>query len=685
VKIDRIHIENYRGIENIDMEFDDYTAIIGPNGAGKSSILYALNWFFHDTPLDEFDVYREKDDFVASGYITVTVVFAGITPADRVRLGMYGRGENASFTRKWTPGEKSKLYGNAMAGPGFAEVRAASKIGEKRTAYSELRDQYSDLAEIERLASKEEIESNLAAWEDDPRHRDLLINLPAVDAPHMQGIAGSGTLRECTRIVLVPASTDIDLQIGEPRKGNALSELVGHLVADAGATAVSAWSAKHEKLLDELAESVRSKVEQSTKIHSTRVNSILQSLVPKAEVVLDPVIPSAVPRSIPSVNMKVSVDGLSTDITRHGHGVQRAVMVSVMQSLVPDRSQVEYEHSPLGDESPDDSKDRLQQTISSLPTLIVCIEEPEVFQHPIRARAFARTLTEAASTSTVQVIIATHSPYFVRPEQFASLRRMSVERGKASVIKRTADDVRIRAGLAADQLERVIRFLQRNIPASFSEGFFADRVILVEGDTDRLIIEVLAEHLGYSLDLLGVSIIDMGGKGNLHIATALFAELGVPAYIVVDSDALGHERIMDAKGEKTLEQRRAESRSKHEKDTNAVLAWMQKIYDDPGITTYSFGDPTTASPLITVWEDAIEHELAQWPSFATALSNVGGELKQKNIGHLRSAAIDASTDDLPDSIRECMSAIADFAKAPSAEEVSTETQFSLSAEVDSEA
>lgn len=45
-----------------------------------------------------------------------------------------------------------------------------------------------------------------------------------------------------------------------------------------------------------------------------------------------------------------------------------------------------------GDEAAADA--RLKEALESLPETIVAIEEPEIYQHPVRDRAFARMLVE---------------------------------------------------------------------------------------------------------------------------------------------------------------------------------------------------------------------------------------------------------------------------------------------------
>jgi putative ATP-dependent endonuclease of OLD family len=95
--------------------------------------------------------------------------------------------------------------------------------------------------------------------------------------------------------------------------------------------------------------------------------------------------------------------------------------------------------------------------------------------------------------------------------------------------------------------ESARKTIEQLVPKTFSEGFFADGVVLVEGDTDRVIVEVLAERLGSPLDLIGISVLDTGGKANLHLPYCLLSEFEVPCYVLVD----GMGRALQGSTERT--------------------------------------------------------------------------------------------------------------------------------------
>ena len=111
------------------------TAFVGPNGSGKSSVLYALDWFFNGGTLLEEDFHSTALDgdleSEESTDIDVEVTFGELTEEDRRVLGLYGRGERATFRRIWSrlDGEE-KMIGNSRQGPGFSAIRKAAKVAE---------------------------------------------------------------------------------------------------------------------------------------------------------------------------------------------------------------------------------------------------------------------------------------------------------------------------------------------------------------------------------------------------------------------------------------------------------------------------------------------------------------------------------------------------------------------------
>jgi len=623
VKISRVRIEGYRCVQDISLEVGDYTALIGPNGAGKSSLLYALDWFFNGGTMTPHDLHKCPNDAGASPEtprpvsLTVEVTFIDLSEQDRQALGLFGRGDAVRLTRGWSSIDgKEVIFGESREGPGFSAVRKATPVAEMRQAYGKLRKSFPELPDT---PTREAISNALTTWEETPWNVNQLVAVGNVEATHLFTAQGGNLLRSRVRYTLIPASADLAGQLGVAGRGSALANLIGNIISNTVSTARKSWEEEHAAEIGELNASIKKQLSQAT----------TAELVPNASITFSSELPSWSLKGDSSLRTEIAIDGTENDISRQGHGVQRAVMMAMLQSLV---------------EAQDD-----QLEPSARPTLVVAIEEPEIYQHPVRARHFARSLTKLSQQENSQVLIATHSPYFVRPDQFDALRRVRLVNGRTMVSSTTVDNVTARAKCDRG---RVLKLVEKELPRNFSEGFFADAVVLVEGDTDKVILETTSEIMGLPLDAAGIAILSVESKNALDIPYQLLSELGIPTYVLADGDAGGALRRYPD----DMTKQKSASGS-HRLATETIIGWLPTATAIQGSLPYAFGDPTIITDQYTIFHDDIETELEQWPSFVAALTAAGGQLREKNVATYRSAASDASECDIPASIRALVGAI----------------------------
>lgn len=69
-----------------------------------------------------------------------------------------------------------------------------------------------------------------------------------------------------------------------------------------------------------------------------------------------------------------------------------------------------------------------------------------------------------------------------------------------------------------------------------SEAFFADVVVLVEGEADRAAVVGAALVKGEDFESMGIAVIPCGGKSNMDRPALVFKGLGIPTYLVWDAD-----------------------------------------------------------------------------------------------------------------------------------------------------
>jgi hypothetical protein len=328
-------------------------------------------------------------------------------------------------------------------------------------------------------------------------------------------------------------------------------------------------------------------------------------------------------------------------------------MIAMLQALVPDERTARQNSTHDESEAAADARAERDVELAALPGLIVCIEEPEIYQHPVRARSFARVLANLAKRVNTQVLIATHSPYFVRPEQFTSLRCFALSDGYARISATSLEEV---SATSAAPVARVTRCVEKELPRTFSEGFFADAVVFVEGDTDRVVIEGIADRMGAALDSAGIAVLSMGGKENMRVPYVILQKLKIPAYVVADCDVLG--AVRKHAGDQAKIQSADES---HKKSTEGLLSWLPtSTRVSTGTLPFTYGDPSVVAQHFTLFHDDLEEELSNWPSFLASLSTAGRELRDKDVAAYRTAAIDADLEDIPDIFRHLVGAVLAF-------------------------
>lgn len=244
----------------------------------------------------------------------------------------------------------------------------------------------------------------------------------------------------------------------------------------------------------------------------------------------------------PKANVMLSEDGYVSVVGGAGHGLQRILIMSMLQHL-------EEQAGKAGSDA------------AESPTLMVLIDEPELYQHPNRQRHMSevlRKLTDDSARRKTQIIYSTHSPHFVRVDEMDQIRLVR-KGGRGSNEPKATRISSASLSTVADKLAKHPDFkretnktlkckLQKIMTPMMNEGFFADVVVLVEGISDNAALSAVARSMGYSLDSLGISIISGSSKENLPRLAAVFKNFGIPLYIIWDKDG------GDKKQEKTNRQ-----------------------------------------------------------------------------------------------------------------------------------
>ncbi|MEJ5265768.1 MAG: AAA family ATPase [Bacteroidales bacterium] len=171
--------------------------------------------------------------------------------------------------------------------------------------------------------------------------------------------------------------------------------------------------------------------------------------------------------------------------------------------------------------------------------LILIIDEPEVHLHPLAQKWLAKTLFDMAKDG-LQVVITTHSPYFIDLEFLEGIylvRKDSEGTYVKNLNKNSLAEFCQSKGAKKANADTIIPFYYKSATFNILKGFFAKKVILVEGMTEELALPIYLERLGLDVLEKGIDIIGVGGKGELAKWWRFFTAFEIPCYVCFDNDA----------------------------------------------------------------------------------------------------------------------------------------------------
>lgn len=174
---------------------------------------------------------------------------------------------------------------------------------------------------------------------------------------------------------------------------------------------------------------------------------------------------------------------------------------------------------------------------------LVFVEEPEAHLHPQMQEVFIEQLSALADLFPnldakaqpwrPQFVVSTHSAHVANRAKFSSIRYFRVAPAVEEGEGRHTDilDLSRASGLDTD-------FLHQYLTLTRSDLFFADKAILVEGTSERLIIPAAIRKSAQKLTNQYVTLMEVGGA-YAHIFFPLLDFLGLPTLIVTDIDSIG--------------------------------------------------------------------------------------------------------------------------------------------------
>lgn len=159
---------------------------------------------------------------------------------------------------------------------------------------------------------------------------------------------------------------------------------------------------------------------------------------------------------------------------------------------------------------------------------VLIIDEPEVSLHPQLQSYLLREIQKAVSNYGKTIIISTHSTEMI---SFNSIKDLS------NLVFFTEKKVPIQIAPEMPELEnRKLKDFFMRMSQVYKTGFFAKKVLLIEGASDLIICRYLSNKLDLNIDVAGSQIIPVDGKGQFPVITKLFRLIGKEVAVLTDLD-----------------------------------------------------------------------------------------------------------------------------------------------------
>ncbi len=557
MKICHVKIHNWRSIKDLDIDFEDIMIFIGQNNHGKSNILSALLFFFGETSCSELDFKKGSED------LFVEVEFKDLDEHDKAQFQKYLTAENHIKVKKQiTKGCNFEYHG-------YCEIPQEDYLKEEKISDFTTRDKINstplkDLVpttgritkEIVKEAQEKYIQNNrsILSFQYDLETTNFL-GLKSV----AQGIFGN--------IFFIPAVKNATEEFNVKGK-SIFNQLLSNVINEMSSSNQQYIDAK--KKITELTQTLNKNISDGSLNENrpeqiTQLEKIIEDELKKWHTTINIEITPPDIDEVLKVGTSVWVDdGVPTDVIRKGHGLQRALIFALIKAWANISKEIKQKEEQSGEE---------KSTRKASESNYFIFEEPELYLHPQAQRELFYSLKELSQVNN-QVLLSTHSSSFIDLEMYKSICKVyKTDVNEGSKILQCTEDL---FTLADDKKNFNMSYW---INPDRGELFFAERIILVEGPTDKTIIHYLAKKL--SIFKYEYTLIDCGGKDNIKIYVHLLNKFKLPYIAVYDKD---NQTTKDADAINTANKSSQEIESAIDSNFGKSVIFENDIEEEIGIT-----------------------------------------------------------------------------------------------------
>ena len=524
MKITKITINHFRALENFDLVIEeDLSVIIGKNNTGKTSLLSILDRFLGESK-SSFEFHDFNKKYLASKFPfnREEVLSAEEYNPFYISLTMHIEYNETDYI-----GNLAKLFMSLDPKDKTAIIRF-EYVMTYELYLSAVKDYatYCSKAGKKKRTIREYIEKNHSKY-----FKQIIKSVNPADTEEYVEIKEKSDIQRIINFKYIKAIRDVSNLDEAKAKSQTLSKL-----------AAKYYEARRQETLDE---------------------RLLDDVLKGSDIKLD------------RTYEKIFKDVI-TDIERfsYGKGEARISVKSMLSAstLIKENANVVYskdsellpeEYNGLGymnlfamifyiniqiDEFRKITK--VSQTPSDINLLY--IEEPEAHTHPQMQYVFIKYIQaklqegrkgkEGEDEINLQMILSSHSSHIVSQSDFEKIKFFYREND--AIYSKNLSDLKTEMIDSGDDGENRFRFLKQYLTLERSELFFADKVIFVEGDTERILINAMMQKTdmankdidGYvPLMSQNISVVEVGAYS--HVFDEFISYLGIKALIITDIDS----------------------------------------------------------------------------------------------------------------------------------------------------
>lgn len=530
VQLYSLNIEGFRKHTDTKIIFSDSTFLIGENNVGKSSILYALEYLLgasQSISLDEFySLEEDGEKRIAVDKIVFTAEFHKIPPEASSWRGFKGRllnyeadkndptdtGIKFIYRKTYPKGGKVKI--ETLENPKIIkdEFKNCTNIQEYLDAGLPEEELTEDLKKIKydkKLSTKEKgLFYDVEYIYDLDESKECWIENP--------GGIPQNVLSKLPKYLLIPA------QDSEGEISGTLQKTLNELFNEVREKSEN--YKKAQEYLNKLAKELDPS-DENTEISKMigELNDIISDVFPHTGISAAANLSDADKVIKPAFDIQMS-SNVATPSNLQGTGLIRSTVFALLR------------YKALRDNRKDEISDR---------QLIIGFEEPEIYLHPNAINKMRDTIYSLAETGKNQIVCTTHSPYMIdvskKPKQTLNslfLKKSVVCESKIETVGSVPFNITKEFLELQEDEKNYIKMLLR-IEDSIAKSFFVKNVLIVEGDTEQLVLSETINRMPLKIqsDILSEwYILRARGKAAIIPLIKYLKAMHINIYVMHDKD-----------------------------------------------------------------------------------------------------------------------------------------------------